>query len=303
MPADGLTPADAASATEREIALRALRAGNPAGALHLLVETVRKNPDHGEAYLQLAAAYEQLGEAEEVRASLQRAVVLLPHHQQAWQGYAAALEQQGHLPPARFCYERAAELAPEDPTVTEALIRLEGVTPADPRPAPKSVEAPASPWRRWWGVAVLAVALICYAGHVAHGRLVRLPRQQSETARQEVHAGLAVLAAAYRQADYDAFIDLCNLHGPPPSLDAHGLPTVDPKQTLWWLKGIRGWGGEELWSVDWVRPVRDGPWWRPRIRSVLVQATVRWKKGPTTVTMLWVKEPERWRVAAMRRAP
>ena len=298
------TPAAAGppAASERKIALRALAAGNPAGALHLLLETIRKDPGYGEAYLHLADAYLQCGEQQEALAALWRAGTLMPARPDVWRRLAGLCRRAKCPGEAVFAYRRLLELAPADPEATAALGELAGVPPVDRRDlAPTASADRMSAGLRRLILALLALLSLGAFAYLGMLRIVWTPRARSASAEAGVRAGLRDLARLYAEEDYNGFFARCDLHGAPAGVSNQGLPPVQPRPTVQWLKGLRGWGVEELWSVDAVRPLRRGYFWNPHMDSALSETTVRWQKGPTRVTLLWVREDGRWRVAGMRR--
>ncbi len=117
---------DSESARSRGKALRALERGNATAAAPALGEHLGKYPDDLEARLNYGVALYALGQYSDALDQFERVVADKPDMPQAWLNLAAACNQLGFLKRAEEALVKATELAPgrRDLHYNLALLRL-----------------------------------------------------------------------------------------------------------------------------------------------------------------------------------
>lgn len=92
-------------------------------AIEELNEGLKRSPRDAEAWSLLAAAQRGLGESEQARQSLRKAVELRPEHSVDTLLLATLSAETGHLDEAMSLFAQAAKLAPNDPVVAQEWAR------------------------------------------------------------------------------------------------------------------------------------------------------------------------------------
>ena len=96
-----------------ESALQRLEQRDTAGGIALLEKVTDAAPQLTAAHVDLAMAYEQVGDLEHAEASLKRALALSPRHPVVYNELGLVYRKAGRFEEARKSYARALELHPE----------------------------------------------------------------------------------------------------------------------------------------------------------------------------------------------
>ncbi len=107
-----------------EEAKNLLEAGDAAGAVPLLEELTRQEPDNWRAFAHLGVAYARSGHYETAIGAFQRAVQLNPNAANLRYNLGQAYEFVGVPEEALHAYDQALELRPDYPLAQQAFTRL-----------------------------------------------------------------------------------------------------------------------------------------------------------------------------------
>jgi tetratricopeptide (TPR) repeat protein len=121
---NGARPDSQAARTQFQRGVQALRAGQPAASIPILLEAVRLDPMHFETHHALATALLRSGRFADASAILLRAVALRPDSAAAWQDLGAAYDHLSLHDKAIEAYLRAVELSPKLESVLFRLAEL-----------------------------------------------------------------------------------------------------------------------------------------------------------------------------------
>ncbi|BCW98299.1 MAG: tetratricopeptide repeat protein [Armatimonadota bacterium] len=101
-----------------------LDAGDAAGAVPLLEELTRQEPDNWRAFAHLGVAYAKVGHYETAIGAFQRAVELNPNAANLRYNLGQAYEFAGVPEQALHAYDQALEIRPDYPLAQQAFLRL-----------------------------------------------------------------------------------------------------------------------------------------------------------------------------------
>lgn len=96
-----------------QLGVHYLKSGQTGAAVQVLLEAVRLNPAHGEAFHALGSALMQTGRVDQACAILSQAAALLPDSAPVHRDLATAYDRLDQHEPAIASYRRAAECAPK----------------------------------------------------------------------------------------------------------------------------------------------------------------------------------------------
>ncbi len=109
----GETEAEPAVAADFEKAMKHLAAGEYDKGVDLLREVAQRSPGHTAPYINLAMAYEKIGEMPAAEESIKKALALDPSHPVANTTYGLLCRKTGRFAEARQVYERTLKQFPD----------------------------------------------------------------------------------------------------------------------------------------------------------------------------------------------
>lgn len=104
---------DAAARDDFQRAVAMLNEGDNVRAIELLEKVIRQSPGVTAPYIDLALAYERIGELEKAEANLKTALGLVPDHPLACNAYGLLCRKAGRFDEARTAYEKALARFPD----------------------------------------------------------------------------------------------------------------------------------------------------------------------------------------------